>query len=430
MSVNGQKATAVATESAGSPERAGVVVPADRSEGAAALAPAEPGEVAAVESAPPEASLVTEEPPAAPARRRRRPLRIALAVLAAVAVAGAAVAAATGVFGGTEDGATASDAASGPAKTAEVKQTSLTRSETLDGTLGYGEATPVQASGQGVVTWLPGEGDTVERGETVYRADEKKVPLLYGATPLYRPLETGAEGRDVELLEKNLSALGYGGFTVDDEYTEGTADAVRDWQEDLDREETGTVQPADAVVASGARRVTDVQAALGAPPNGTVLTWTGTERTITVQLAVKDEDLVSGEETRATVTLPDGSTAEAKVAEVGTAVTAEPAQEGEAQQQSGEDATLPVTLTVEDQKKLGRYQAAPVDVAFEAETREDVLAVPVEALVALREGGYAVEAVRADGTEYLPVKLGMFSGGMVEVSGQGVTAGLKVGVPK
>nr|WP_241267532.1 peptidoglycan-binding domain-containing protein [Streptomyces scabichelini] len=247
---------------------------------------------------------------------------------------------------------------------------------------------------------------------------------------MYRPLEAGAEGRDVELLEKNLSALGYGGFTVDDAYTAGTADAVRDWQEDLGREETGTVQPGDAVVAPGARRVTEVQAALGAPPNGAVLTWTGTERTVTVQLAVKDEDLVSGEGARATVTLPDGSTAEAKVAEVGTAVTAEPAQEGEAQQQSGEDATLPVTLTVEDQRKLGRYQAAPVDVAFEAETREDVLAVPVEALVALREGGYAVEAVRADGTQYLPVKLGMFSDGLVEVSGQGVTAGLKVGVPK
>ncbi|MGW1718280.1 peptidoglycan-binding protein [Streptomyces sp. NPDC002156] len=361
---------------------------------------------------------------------RRRPLRVALALLASLGVTAVAVAAATGAFGGSDTEGTESGAASGPAKTATVQRTDLTRSDTLDGTLGYGDSTPVQAAGQGVLTWLPSAGDIVKRGQPVYRLNEQEVPLLYGATPLYRTLDVDAEGRDVEVLEKNLAALGYTGFTVDDTYTEGTADAVRDWQEDLGREETGTVGAGDAVVAPGARRVAEVQGTLGGQAGGTVLTWTGTVRTVTVELDVKDEDLVSGDGTKATVKLPDGSTVEAEVSEVGTAVTAA-AGTGDGQSSgAAAEPTLPVTLTVDDQQKLGRYQAAPVDVDFEAETRKDVLAVPVEALVALREGGYAVERVTATGSEYLAVDTGLFAGGMVEISGAGVTEGLKVGVPK
>lgn len=361
---------------------------------------------------------------------RRRPLRIALTLLAALGVTAVAVAAATGAFGGGDTEGTESGAPSGPAKTATVQRTDLTRSDTLDGTLGYGDSVPVQAAGQGVLTWLPSAGDTVRRGQAVYRLNEQEVPLLYGATPLYRTLDVDAEGRDVEVLEKNLAALGYTGFTVDDTYTEGTADAVRDWQKDLGREETGRVGAGDAVVAAGARRVAEVQGTLGAPAGGTVLTWTGTVRTVTVELDVKDEDLVSGDDTKATVKLPDGSTVEAEVSEVGTAVTAAAETGGAQSAGTAADPTVPVTLTVDDQKKLGRYQAAPVDVDFEAETRENVLAVPVEALVALREGGYAVERVTAAGSEYLAVDTGMFAGGMVEVSGAGITEGLKVGVPK
>lgn len=354
-------------------------------------------------------------------------LRIALALLASLGVTAVAVAAATGAFGGSDTEGTESGAASGPAKTATVQRTDLTRSDTLDGTLGYGDSTPVQAAGQGVLTWLPSAGDTVKRGQPVYRLNEQAVPLLYGATPLYRTLDVDAEGRDVEVLEKNLAALGYTGFTVDDTYTEGTADAVRDWQKDLGRAETGTVGAGDAVVAPGARRVAEVQGTLGGQAGGAVLTWTGTVRTVTVELEVKDEDLVSGDDTKAKVKLPDGRTVEAEVTEVGTAVTAAATASTGGQ---SSDPTLPVTLTVDDQQKLGRYQAAPVDVDFEAETRKNVLAVPVEALVALREGGYAVERVTATGSEYLAVDTGLFAGGMVEISGAGVTEGLKVGVPE
>ncbi|MFE0178376.1 peptidoglycan-binding protein [Streptomyces sp. NPDC059002] len=387
--------------------------------------------------------------------RRHRPLRTSLVVLAAITVAAAAGIAATGSLGG-DGGGSASAAPSGPPATAKVQRTTLTDSETVDGNLGYGDATTVQApaasgstaSGQngqggasgaeassGTITWLPEEGKVVRRGDPVYRVDQRQVPLLYGSFPLYRTLQDGSEGADVTMLEKNLRALGYTGFTADDTYTSDTADAVKEWQDDLNRKQTGTVRPGDAVVADGARRVADLKTTTGAALTGNVLTWTGTERTVGVDLDVQFEDLVE-KGTKATVKLPDNSTVQAEVTDIGTPTTpqdnsGDSGSGGDSgNDNSNNDVTLPVELTVKDQKGLGRYQAAAVDVTLKAESRKDVLVVPVNALVARRGGGYAVEVVTADGTKYVPVKLGMFADGKVEVSGTGIKEGTVVGVPK
>ncbi|WP_405801136.1 peptidoglycan-binding protein [Streptomyces sp. NBC_01506] len=384
---------------------------------------------------------------------RRRPLRASLITLAALTVVAAGGIGATGVLGGDGDGS-AEAAPSTPAKSATVDKTTLTRSETVDGVLGFGEATTVQApasgggsgnqgstaggadsgtgsdsgsdTGSGTLTWLPDVGDEIKRGETVYSSDEQKSVLLYGSTPLYRTLDVGSEGKDVLMLERNLAELGHTGFTVDDEYTDTTADAVRAWQDDLGKAETGEVTPADAVVAPGARRVAEVKAARGGALSGEILTWTVTGRVVTVDLEVRFEGLVK-DGMKANVTLPNGTIVAAEVTDIGAAATAAPS-DGDAEA-TAEDATLPVELTIKDQKKLGRYQAAPVDVTMTAETRTDVLAVPVNALIARQGGGYAVQAITGDSVENRPVELGLFADGLVEVSGTGITEGLRVGVP-
>ena len=75
---------------------------------------------------------------------------------------------------------------------------------------------------------------------------------------------------------------------------------------------------------------------------------------------------------------------------------------------------------------LGRgLNSAPVQVRFTSETRKGVLTVPVGALMALREGGYAVQL---PGGRLVAVRTGMFSKGLVEVSGTGIDAGTKVAV--
>ena len=71
----------------------------------------------------------------------------------------------------------------------------------------------------------------------------------------------------------------------------------------------------------------------------------------------------------------------------------------------------------------------PVEVHVDVVAAEDVLAVPVEAVLALAEGGYAVEVDDGTGTRRLvAVELGVFADGMVEVTRR-AGAGDQVVVP-
>ena len=59
-----------------------------------------------------------------------------------------------------------------------------------------------------------------------------------------------------------------------------------------------------------------------------------------------------------------------------------------------------------------------------------MLTVPVAALVALAEGGYGVEVVDGRRTRYVAVETGLFAGGRVEVTGDGLAEGMTVGMPR
>jgi peptidoglycan hydrolase-like protein with peptidoglycan-binding domain len=324
-----------------------------------------------------------------------------------------------------------------------VAKTTLTETEQVQGTLSYGVPRAVTGRTGGTLTWLPAEGATVGLGQPVYQVDGKPVALIHGLVPPYRTLHTGVEGVDVAQLEQSLADLGYTGFDVDDTYTWSTATAVMQWQHDLGVEQTGTVEVGDVVVAGGDVRVAEhglpVGSVLTPDANETVLTVSGTTRVVTVALDVAKQHLVHlGVD--ATVTLPDGTEVGGTVAGVGTVATtagagteagAEPGDTsgGEGQSGSSDPPTVGVTIQIDDQQALGTYDAAPVDVVLVSDTREDVLAVPVAALVALAEGGYGVEVVDGDHVSYVPVDTGMFAGGQVEISGDGIAEGTVVGVP-
>jgi hypothetical protein len=64
-----------------------------------------------------------------------------------------------------------------------------------------------------------------------------------------------------------------------------------------------------------------------------------------------------------------------------------------------------------------------VDASITTEVRRGVLAVPVNALLALAEGGYAVEVDRDGHRQLLGVRTGLFAEGQVEVTGGGLRAG-------
>jgi peptidoglycan hydrolase-like protein with peptidoglycan-binding domain len=322
-----------------------------------------------------------------------------------------------------------------PPATAEVTRMTLVETKTVSGTLGYGDVVPVDAAGQGMLTWIAAIGSTVSRGEALFKLDERPVVALYGAVPLYRTLRVGVAGADVKQLEENLSALGHTGFTVDDTFTAGTAAAVRDWQAKLGLAATGTVEPGQVVFTPGPVRIAAHTARVGvttgrAEGGATVLSYTGTTKVVTVELKVADQ-VLAAEGRKVTVTIPGGKSVDATITKVGTVATS-PVQQGKTTGQDGlasSDARIPVTVQISDQRALGTLDAAPVDVDFVSQKREGVLAVPVSALLALPEGGYGVEIVEGRATRIVAVTTGLFAAGRVEISSGGIKEGMRVGVP-
>ncbi len=365
----------------------------------------------------------------------RRKLVITAVVVAGVLVAGGVAARAVLPWGSAAQSGTGAKL---PPATAEVTRMTLVETKTVSGTLGYGGTVPVGAVGAGTLTWMAPVGSTVQRGGPLFKIDERPVVALYGAVPLYRPLRVGVVGVDVKQLEENLSGLGYTGFTVDTNFTAGTAAAVRAWQTRLGLPVTGTVEPGQVVFTPGPVRVAAQIARVGAPAGRgegggvTVLSYTGTTRLVTVDLKVADQALAANDG-KVTVTIPGGKRVDGTITKVGTVAKA---QDQGTEAPSGQsappaaDARIAVTVDIADQQALGTLEAAPVDVDFVSQKREGVLTVPVAALLALPEGGYGLEIVEGSATRIVAVKPGLFAAGRVEINGDGIEEGMKVGVPK
>ncbi|MGW0660939.1 peptidoglycan-binding protein [Streptodolium elevatio] len=357
------------------------------------------------------------------ARRGRRTVVASAAVTAVIAAMTA------GAFALRGQGGADRPARSGPLppKTTEVSRQSLKDTRTADGELGFGPTTTVTGRRAGTITAVPESGDRIVRGQAVYAVDAEPVPLLYGALPAYRDLAVGVEGEDVRQLETNLWALGSRGFTVDDDYTEATADAVADWQEDLGVPETGVVALGHVVFAPDEIRVEAVKGTVGTAvtAGAEVLTYTGNATVVTVALETADRRLAA-KDAEVTVTLPDDTPVRGRVHDVATVI--EPA----AGPHEEPTTKVEVVVALDDRQahQAAPYALAAVDVTFTAGTRDDVLTVPVAALVALPSGGFGVEVVTGATTRYVPVATGLFAAGRVEVSGEGLTEGTTVGMPK
>ncbi|WP_327403394.1 peptidoglycan-binding protein [Streptomyces sp. NBC_01288] len=379
----------------------------------------------------------TAAPPQDEATRRpRRRTGWAVAALAVAVIGGGAL------YALVAPGRTTPATTDGPKEdTATVTRQTLVNSQQVDGTLGYAGSTTVNAQLPGIVTGLPGLGRTITRGHPLYSVDETPVVLMYGSAPAYRELKPGEEGQDVRQLETNLRALGYDGFTADDTYTAATASAVERWQKDLGLptgERTGKVPLGRIVFASGALRISAhrTQAGSDAAPGTPVLAATSDKRQVHVDLDVANQSLARKNE-KVTVSLPGGRTVQGTITSVGTVVTVTPGTDG-----GSDKSTIGVDIAV-NSRDAGAYTQAPVTVGLRTAEKKNVLTVPVTALLALSEGGYGVEVVgtgTGTGTgsgsgsgsggrsTIIPVTLGMFADGRVEVSGRGLAAGTEIGV--
>ncbi|MER5889971.1 peptidoglycan-binding protein [Streptomyces sp. NPDC001941] len=348
----------------------------------------------------------------------RRRMVLALTALVLVAGGGAAVTALA-----TPEEQRAEQDGGLPSATAPVTRGDLSSSSRQDGTLGFLGERKLNAGGAGTLTWIAPGGSTVKRDGRLYETDGKAVRLMYGSEPMYRTLKKGDKGKDVRQLEENLAALGYTGFTVDDEYTAGTEAAVKRWQKEHDLERTGRTGPDQIAFAGSAVRVKEAGAAVGDPvaPGKPVLTVTGSERVVRFKLPVSESQLAKTG-TKVTVQLPDGTSAPGKVSSVGRTAAA-----GDDQQDK--TPKIEITVSFDDPGRVKGVDQAPVGVELTGQTRENVLSVPVNALLALPGGGYGVQVVENGKARDVRVELGMFGQGRVEVTGDGLREGTKVGVP-
>jgi peptidoglycan hydrolase-like protein with peptidoglycan-binding domain len=279
---------------------------------------------------------------------------------------------------------------------------------------------------RGIVTQLAELGAIVQAGQPLYTLDgSHPVVLLTGSTPAWRAMGPGmTDGDDVRQLERNLATLGIGGsdLTVDRHWDEATTAAVKAWQARLGIPQTGAIELGQIVFQPGPIRITTRAVDLGGTvaPGGAVLTATTTDRIVSVALNTANQGSVKVGD-HVDIVLPDGvTTTTGEVTTVGSVATA-----GE----NGGNPTIPVTITLDDPAATGVVDQAPVQVAITTATATDVLAVPVQALVALLEGGYAVELTDGTTNTYVGVELGLFANGWVEIRGDGIQAGQTVVVP-
>lgn len=356
---------------------------------------------------------------------RRRVASVALVAVVLVAAGGAVAVRTAGGTGPERDDDPGEVAGTA---TAAVTRRDLEERAELDGTLGYGEQSEVALTGGGTITALPALGTIVDRGQTLVEVDGRAVPLWLGERPLWRTLDAAAtDGPDIEEVEANLVALGFAtssSLTVDAAWTDATTQAVKRWQRSLDRDETGVVAPGDVVVLPAAVRIAGHPTPLGGGAGGPVVTVTGATRQVTLDLeATKQRLVTSGQAVE--VELPDGTVVAGTIASVGTVAVA--GEDGDPLNPA--EPTITVTVALADATQAGALDEAPVTVLVTTSAAEGVLAVPVDALLALAEGGYAVERVlEAGGTELVPVETGAFADGWVEVTGE-VAEGDDVVVP-
>jgi hypothetical protein len=316
-------------------------------------------------------------------------------------------------------------------------------------------------------TWLPAVGTVIRQDQKVYSVSDVPVPLLYGPVAAYRAFYVGmSDGADVRELTRDLIQLGYGnGLAQSDHYSGATAAAVRRWQTARGLPATGQILLGDVVFEPGPIRVTSVTPTVGAPVGsggggggsagsggagggsggGTVLTATATAPVVTVELDVTQEYLVKPGDA-VSVVLPDGTTTVGgRIQAVGNVATCPGGSgtgtgtggsTGSAGQSpcsssgSNSGPTVPVTITLNHTPKGEALDQAPVNVNITSQRADNVLAVPVNALLALAGGGYGVDVVTGRGAARLVgVTTGLYSSTLVQVSGPGITVGTRVEVP-
>ena len=379
-------------------------------------------------------STGTADKPGTAHRTRRRAFLAmgAAAILAAGAGAGA-FASRSGPFAAKAKPTTSTFSGA----TDTVTKGDLQGQTSVSGTLRYSDSRKFKSGFEGVLIQVPASGAVLTQGDVLYRTGNETAYLMRGNLPAWRSFEAGMEdGEDIRQLETALRDLGYFDYEPDDHFSWATTSAILKWQKDLDLPRTGTLPLGRIVFTPGDLRVGTVTARVGdrVAADTELFDVTSTTQVVDANIKLSDQKLaVAG--TAVTIKLPDAKKTAGKITSVGTP-TEKSSGSGSgsgAGSGSGEskERVIPITVTLTDASATTNFQEVSVTVDLPSEKRTGVLSVPVGALLALSADQYGVEIVEAGGTtRKVPVTIGLFAGGRVEISGKDISEGQRVVVPQ
>lgn len=375
-------------------------------------------------------SAVAEPAAHDPGARRgdgRGPRRLAVVALVGGVAVAATVVALLGPFDRARRPPTGVADNGYPTGVATVERRTLASRKAVGGTLGYAGHYSVVNRAAGALTWLPSAGRLIRRGQAIYRVDGRPVVLLYGHVPAFRELKLGMTGRDVRQLNRNLVALGYAtGYLLDPAsayFSAATKYSLQRLQAALAVKQTGTLRLGQAVFLPRRLRIARVTATLGTSvtPGAVVAEASSSTRRVVVDLDAQQQTSVRPSD-RVAITLPNGRTVSGVVTAVGKVAST---------QGASNSPTVSVYIAPRDPRATGTWDKASVRVQITTSRAKHALVVPVDALVALAGGGYAVETTEPGRHRLIRVTLGLFddADGLVQVRGTGLSAGQRILVP-
>ncbi|MET1019437.1 MAG: hypothetical protein ABWX62_05580, partial [Microterricola sp.] len=150
------------------------------------------------------------------------------------------------------------------------------------------------------------------------------------------------------------------------------------------------------------------------------------EKSVSLNLKLSDQQLATPD-APVTILLPTGAETSGVITAVGA-----PSEQPGSDPSAPKTVVLPVVIGLADPAAAAEFDRASVTVRFSSTLSADALTVPIEALLAIDDTTFAVEVANDDpekAMKRIPVTTGAFGSGRVEISGAGVTEGLRVVVP-
>ncbi|MEM9521781.1 MAG: peptidoglycan-binding protein [Actinomycetota bacterium] len=344
---------------------------------------------------------------------------------------GAVAAGAVGMFALNGENSAATSTDDEPTQPVETATGSVTRGDLASerefkASVSFGDPWTLGINRTGTVTASIAAGTIVNLGEQLVRIDEKPVFLANGTMPMYRTLEkvdtrqrdennkrlTLLDGPDVTQLQQFLLDAGYdndGTLEVDGIFGSTTEKAVKAWQEANGLPVTGKVDSGQVVFATESVRIAN------AVRNGSSfesIEVTRGKALILVDTNNRDRSAISPG-TSVSIVLPDGSRVEGEATKQEQATNAEGST---------------VWRTTIDSSAVLPSEAGTATIEVVDVVAKDAILVPASALLALAEGGFAVEKVTSDGKKLVRVQVDEVLDGKAAVTGD-IDPGDSVVVP-